>query len=77
MKSLHALLTARNIKLFDNMSFVWSHLTPDGIHLTHTGRKSLSMSWGEAVRKAIGLDGDGLLPIRPQYRDIFSSFHRR
>ena len=67
-------LTSRNMKLFDNMHFEWRHLTPDGIHITHTGRKCMSMSWILAIRKSIGLEADGLLPIRPQYRDIYKNF---
>ena len=70
-------LTTRNMRLFDNTNFEWRHLTPDGIHLTHTGRKSLSMSWIAAVRNAIGLDGVRLLPIRPQYRDLYNRFYHR
>ena len=70
-------LTKRNMRLFDNTNFEWRHLTPDGIHLTHTGRKSLSMAWITAVRNAIGVDGDRMLPIRPQYRDLYNSFYHR
>ena len=59
-------LNRQHVRIFDNWEFNWNHICNDGIHLTYSGRMSLSRCWIHVILVTVGIK-NGLIPLRPSF----------
>ena len=62
-------LSQQHVRLFDNQEFMWEHICDDGVHLTYSGRMSLSRCWVHVILLTLGIK-KGPMPLRPGYAAV-------